>query len=165
VRTFLIAAMLPLMAATGLSVSESFGFDYGRYQAADLDDIIAQKRPATGADVFRALPYRMTVTLSSYAEPCNATFLKRSMIMVAIPKAQVDATPITRCIKVRSAKGKVQSVFIQDKVAEFLPREVPLGSKLMLFAIHLYTDPDGPGLLINEFSTGDTVPATPVDPA
>jgi hypothetical protein len=77
----------------------------------------------------------------------------------------VEATPITRCVKVRSAKGKVQSVFIQDKVAEFLPKEVPLGSKLMLFVIHLYTDPDEPGLLINEFSIGNGVPATPVDPA
>jgi hypothetical protein len=28
VRTYLIAAMLPLMAATGLPVSESWGFDY-----------------------------------------------------------------------------------------------------------------------------------------
>jgi hypothetical protein len=162
-RTYLTAAML--VASAGLPVSQSWGFDYGRYQAADLDDIIAQKRPATGADVFRALPYRMTVTLSSYAEPCNATFLKRSMIMMGIPKLQVDATPIASCIKVRSATGKAQSVFIQDKVAEFLPKEVPLGSRLMLFVIHLYTDPDGPGLLINEFSIGDGVPATPAAPA
>jgi hypothetical protein len=35
----------------------------------------------------------------------------------------------------------------------------------MLFVIHLYTDPDEPGLLINEFSIGNGVPATPVDPA
>jgi hypothetical protein len=59
----------------------------------------------------------MTVTLISYAEPCNAAFLKKAMVMTSIPKAKVDAISVTSCIRVRSAKGKAQSIFIQDKVA------------------------------------------------
>ena len=41
-------------------------------------------------------------------------------------------------------------------MSSFLPNEVPLGSPLTLFAIHVFTSPDGPGLLVNEFSTAAT---------
>lgn len=59
----------------------------------------------------------------------------------------------TLCIKVRSAKGKELQIFIQDVVSGFLPREVPLGSPVTLFAIHVFTSPEAPGLLVNEYST------------
>ena len=148
-RTYLMAAVLSL-AATAVS----WGFDYGRYPAADLDDVLAEKRPSAGADIHPIPPLRLTVTLASYGEPCDAAFLKKSMLMAGIAKDRVDTMPVISCVKVRSAKGKVVTVFIQDPVAASLPKEVPLGRKVSLFAIHVFTTPDGPGLLVNEFFAG-----------
>lgn len=138
-----------MMAGT----AHALAFDYARYQVADLDTLLAQSRPRSGADLYPALPFRLRVTLVSYAEGCRTEFVKRSMVIADIPKDQVDALAITRCIKVRSPKGTELRVFIQDEVAAFLPKEVPLGSSLTLYAIHLFTKADGPGLLVNEFST------------
>jgi murein DD-endopeptidase MepM/ murein hydrolase activator NlpD len=73
------------------------------------------------------------------------------MRMLGFDKAQIDGVQASRCIKVRSAKGKEALLFIQDVVRAHLPGEVPLGGSLTLFAIHLYTTRDGPGLLVNEF--------------
>jgi hypothetical protein len=148
-RTYLISAVLSL-ATTAVA----WGFDYARYQATDLDNVIEMGRPKSGADIYPGRPLKITVALMSYPEPCNATFLKKSMIMIGVPKDQVDAAQITSCIKVRSAKGKVQSLFIQDRVAAFLPKEVRPGSYVTLFAIDMYANPDGLGLLVNEFSPG-----------
>jgi hypothetical protein len=60
---------------------------------------------------------------------------------------------ITRCILVRSRKGRDFRMFIQDVVSDFLPKEVPLGTPVTLFAVHVYTTPEGPALLVNEFLT------------
>jgi hypothetical protein len=73
------------------------------------------------------------------------------MRMLAFAKEQIDGVQASRCIKVRSAKGKEALLFIQDVVRAYLPGEVPLGSPVTLFAIHLFTTPEGPGLLVNEF--------------
>ncbi|MBR0820630.1 M23 family metallopeptidase [Bradyrhizobium liaoningense] len=51
----------------------------------------------------------------------------------------------------RSIQGRELRVFIQDVVYGFLPSEVPVGEKLSLYAIHAFTSPEGPGLLVNEF--------------
>jgi hypothetical protein len=45
-RANLIAALLSLMATAA-----AWSFDYNRYQAVDLDEIIAKERPETGADI------------------------------------------------------------------------------------------------------------------
>ena len=101
-RTHLMAAALSL-AATAVA----WGFDYGRYQAADLDSVITERRPSAGADIHPVLPLRMTVALVSYATACDTALLKKAMIAAAIPREQVEAGQITSCIKVRSAKGQV----------------------------------------------------------
>jgi len=136
-----------------VGILPAFAFDYARYEAADLDDLMAQRRPRAGVDLHPALPHRLQVTLVSYAEGCRTEFVKRTMVMASIAKDLVDGLKITKCINIRSAKGKQLRVFIQDEVAGFLPKEVPLGTPLTLFVIHLFTKPDGPGLLVNEFST------------
>jgi hypothetical protein len=100
-----------------------------------------------GVDIHPGSPL-ITVALTSYAEPCDVGILKRSMITGGAPKDMVEATRITRCIKVRSSKNRVLPVFIQDQVAEFLPKEVPIGRTVTLFAIHVFTGRDGPGLLL-----------------
>jgi hypothetical protein len=151
-RTHLMTAALSF-AMTAVA----WGFDYGRYQAADLDDLMAQKRPSVGVDIYGPA-LRITGALASYAQSCNTTLLKKAMIAAAVPKDRVEAGQIGSCIKVRSAKGQVVTLFVQDKVAEFLPKEVPLGSQVTFFVMHVFTGSDGPGLLVNEFSTDNGVP-------
>ena len=139
-----------------LSASSAWCFDFSRYQPTNLDHLLAQQRPQSGVDLYPARPLKLDVLLAEYGHPCDPGVLKRSMIATGIPTAFVEAVPLSRCIKVRSAKGALASVFIQDKVAEFLPGEVPLGSALTLYAIHVFTGPDGPGLLANEFLSDRT---------
>jgi hypothetical protein len=150
-RTYLMAAVLSLAATAA-----AWGFDFARYQEADLDDILAEPRPETGFDVIPGTPYRLTVDLTSYAAACDARFLKMAMMAVGIRKDKIDALQISSCIIVRSATGKMLPLFIQGKVAEFLPKEIPLGSKVMFYVIHTYTAASGPGLLVNEFITRAT---------
>lgn len=149
----ILAAVLLLVGTV-----QALGFDYARYEATDLDTLMAQRRPKAGVDLRPALPMKLKVALVAYAEGCESGLLKRTMLMADIPKDQVDALAITRCIKIRSAKGKALRIFIQDEVANFLPKEVPLGSSITLYAVHLFTGPNGPGLLVNEFSTSDAPP-------
>lgn len=146
----ILAAVLLLVGTV-----QALGFDYARYEATDLDTLMAQRRPKAGVDLRPALPMKLKVALVAYAEGCESGLLKRTMLMADIPKDQVDALAITRCIKIRSAKGKELRVFIQDAVADFLPKEVPLGRSITLYSVHLFTSPNGPGLLVNEFSSGD----------
>ena len=145
-RYLRLAAMLVAFLAT-----PALAFDFARYQAADLDEILAQPRPQTGLDIYGAKPLRLEVKLVSYDETCAIQAIPMAMRMIGIPKEQVDGVQATRCIKVRSARGKEALVFIQDVVRAHLPGEVPLGSPVTLFAVHLFTTPQGPGLLVNEF--------------
>lgn len=136
-----------------LGFPPAWGFDYARYQAIDLDALLAQPRPQVGIDLYHGRPLKLTVNLASYAAPCQTGLLTKGMVAEGIAKDGVDALQVTGCIKVRSAKGEELPMFIQDVVSSFLPREVPLGSRLTLFVIHVFTSPEGPGLLVNEYST------------
>jgi hypothetical protein len=98
-------------------VQTASGFDYASYRPADLDEVIEQKRPTSGIDIFPGLLLNITVSLTSYAEPCNVAILKGAMIVTGL-KDWIETVPITRCIKVRTAKNRFLSLFIQDKVAE-----------------------------------------------
>ena len=156
VRSFhstVIAGCLALMAPSFVCVRAAQGFDYARYQPVDLDELIARKRPADGADLYRAVPMKITVRPAAYGEPCPVGFLKKTMQMMGSPLD--GAVAITRCVNVRSAKNKVVPLFVQDRVAEFLPKEVPIGSVLTLYVVHMFTTSDQVGLLVNEFSAGD----------
>jgi hypothetical protein len=133
-----------------LVVPPAFGFDFDRYKAADLDALLAQHRPREGLDIFPPRALKLDAALVSYAEPCPTGLLSKAMTMAGVT---VNAT-ISRCIRVRSAKGKQLRVFIQDQVSDFLRKEIPLGHHLTPFAVHLYTTPEGPGLLVNEFKSG-----------
>jgi hypothetical protein len=78
--------------------------------------------------------------------------------MSGMSKQDADGLQATNCITIRSAKGRELKVFIQDVVYGFLPNEVPVGDKLSLYAIHAFTSPEGPGLLVNEFLTPKSLP-------
>ncbi|MGJ4929970.1 M23 family metallopeptidase [Bradyrhizobium sp. HKCCYLS2038] len=142
-------------------------FDFARYKEASLDDLLALPRPRTGVDVKRAAPFKLEVTLSDVGGVCPSEFLKRSMLISGFTKEQVDALGVSHCIKVRSAKGRELKVFVQDIVYGFLPREVPVGGKLTLYAIHVFTSAEGPGLLVNEFQTAQSAeqPKPPSSPS
>ena len=142
------------------AAQKPLGFDYSRYQAIDLDEVMEHRRPDAGVDIYQALPLKITVALTSYAEPCDAGRLRRAMIAAAIARTIVDAAPVTRCITIRTTKGRPLSIYIQDPVAAFLPKEVPLGSTVILYVIHVFTGPGGPGLLVNEFTTEDAIKQT-----
>jgi hypothetical protein len=153
-KTCIAAAVRRLRLALGLVAlvaTPAFAFDFARYQPTDLDDILARPRPKTGLDLYSAKPFRLEVKLVSYEETCAVQTIPLAMRMLGFAKEQIDGVQATRCIKVRSARGKEAVLFIQDVVRAYLPREVPLGSPLTLFAIHLFTAPEGPGLLVNEF--------------
>jgi hypothetical protein len=153
-KTWVATALRRLRFGMGLVVfvaTSAFAFDYARYQAADLDDILAHRRPQSGLDLYAAKPFRLEVKLVSYEETCAVQAVPTAMTMLGFSKEQIDGVQASRCIKVRSAKGKEAVLFIQDVVRAYLPREVPLGGSLTLFAIHLFTAPEGPGLLVNEF--------------
>jgi murein DD-endopeptidase MepM/ murein hydrolase activator NlpD len=150
-----------------LGSSSASAFDYARYQATDLDALMAEPRPRAGVDLYPARPLKLAVTLVSYPKACETRDLKKFMITAGIPKDQADTLQATQCIKVRSAGGKELLLFVQDKVADFLPKEVPLAGPVTLFAIHLFTAPGGPGLLVNEFKTdaGNGAAKSPSDQA
>jgi hypothetical protein len=149
ITAFCIAAMIFATCGTVGAEEQPSGFNYARYKPADLDDILAQKRPADGADLHRGLALKITVKLDAYSEPCNTGFLKKAMTMMGM---SVNGAPINSCINVRTARNQVVPLYIQDPVAEFLPKEVPLGSSATFYVIHMFTSPDRVGLLVNEFS-------------
>jgi hypothetical protein len=153
-KLFNIGALVVLLGSPS-----AWAFDYTRYEATDLDVLMAQPRPRSGVDIYRTRPLKLKVTLVSYAEGCLTSLLNKSMITAGVPKAQVDTLQVTSCIKVRSPKGMELRMFIQDVVASFLPKEVPLGSPVTLLAIHVFTTAEGPGLLVNEFVTEAGDPA------
>jgi hypothetical protein len=127
-------------------------FDYSRYRAIDLDELMDWPRPKDGIDIFNSQYYKITGVLTGYGEPCSTGLLKNAMVTGGIAKASVDAVAITRCIKVRTAKERVFSLYIQDAVSGFLPKEVPLGSLVTLYVIRIFAGPDGQGVVVNEFT-------------
>src|SRR5579864_6666974 len=131
----------------------SADFNFSRYVPTDLDELLAQPRPTDGIDLNDSRPLKLDVTLADQGEECSSEQLKLAMRMQGYTQEQTDATQASHCITVRSAKGKQLKVFIQDVVYAYLPHEVPLGGKLTLYAIHIFTDPSGPKLLVNEFLT------------
>jgi murein DD-endopeptidase MepM/ murein hydrolase activator NlpD len=131
-------------------------FDYARYTPVDLDVLSNRKAPAaSGVDVVPARAYRFDVVLASEATSCETRFLKWAMVTSGIAKELVDSIPVSHCLQVKTAKGKILSMFIQDPVAESLTREVASGERLTLFATLIYFSQNGPGVVINEFSAPD----------
>ena len=136
-------------------VTAAQAFDYASYKPGDLDDILAMPRPKTGADMGDLQKFALSVTLEAYAETeCGlAKFLKFSMTMLPTlyPKAFVNTLSMSKCIKVKSTKGSTVSLAIQDRVADFLPDEVPLGTEIKLYCVLVLVSADGPGIVVNEF--------------
>ena len=130
-------------------------FNYKSYPPGDLDEILTISKPKTGADITDPKKYCLTVTLESYAETdCGLAGLVK-MTMTMLPTVYQGnirySVAMAKCIKVKSAKGAVVTLAIQDSVADFLPKEVPLGSTFKIYCILLGMTSDGPLVLVNEF--------------
>lgn len=132
-----------------------WAFNFDRYKPGDLDELLSEQRPASGNKVLAPQKLNIEVTLVSYAVSCNAGFLKRTMIMLGVPREVVAGVAITKCIKVKSPKGQTASMYVQDTVAEYLPGEVPLGSVINVYGDYLFLGKDGPGILVNEFRSSN----------
>src|SRR5262245_24969348 len=147
-RIFGLMRLLWLQFAGGAAA-----FDYDKYKPADLDAIAARKPPAgLGVDVFPARSLRFEVTLAAQAAPCATKFLKWAMATSGIAKEFVETVSISRCIQVKSAKGRLFTMYVQDALTEHLEKEVTPGGKLTLYAMLIYFGQDGPGIVVNEFS-------------
>lgn len=133
-------------------------FDYDSYKPGNLDDVLALNRPKTGMDIITPQKLRLKVTLESYAKKCGvAGMIKLSakMLRGIYPQPFVDALAMSQCVTVKSPKGVSVTLAIQDKVAEFLPKEVPLGTEILVYGILVCMTADGPGLVISEFEVPD----------
>jgi hypothetical protein len=156
----LSAAASLLLILAGAGAAEAF--DYARYQTADLDALARRKPPlGLGIDVPAMRSVRLDLTLASPATPCPTKVLRWAMRTSGIAKDTIQSTPITRCIKVKSAKGRLYPMFIQDVLADSLAKEVPQGGKLTLYGSLVYFAQRGPGIVVNEFSAQ---PATTPQP-
>src|SRR5262245_37334388 len=96
------AIALAFVVATMLWPFSAAGLDVTRYAEGDLDKILGEKRPDTGAKVFTPRKLSFDVTIAAYGRTCDSTFLKKTMIMAGAPKPVIDALPITKCVRVRS---------------------------------------------------------------
>ena len=137
-------------------------FDTANYQPADLD-VLARRKPALGlgADISPVQNVRLEVTLAAQPAECPTKYLKWAMRKSGIAKEAVQGTPITQCIKVKSAKGRQYTVFIQDALTGSLAREVKPGAKVTLYGSLVYFAPRGPGIVVNDFSTQPTTTPQP----
>lgn len=146
--TFLCLAALVMVTAAQ-------AFDYASYKPGDLDDLLAMPRPETGANMGDLKKFAFSATLESYAETecAMAKLLKFSMSMLPTlyPKGFVDTLSMSKCNKVKSPKGSTFALAIQDKVADFLPDEVPLGTAIKLYCVLVLVSADGPGIIVSEF--------------
>ncbi len=153
-----------LVRLTGLAiflilfgVTAAGAFDYARYEPADLDAIAARKPPAgNGVDVFPVKSLRFDVTLVAPAAPCANNFPKWAMLTSGISREFIDKVPISHCVQVKSAKGRLLSMFVQDVLTDSLTREVPQGAKMTVYAGLVYFGQEGPGIIIDEFAASHT---------
>jgi hypothetical protein len=154
-RLFALAG-LALMLGAGAAAA----FDYPSYQAADLD-VLARRKPqlGLGADIPSVQSVRFDATLVEQADECPTKYLKWAMKKSGIAKDAIASTPITRCITVKSAKGREYPLFIQDALAGPLAKDVKVGGKLTVYGSLVYFAARGPGIVVNEYSTEQT--ATP----
>lgn len=147
-----VLSSIGFLALLGAPLASS-AFNFDQYKPGSLDELLAQQRPDSGTQVLTPQKLNMEVILVSYAESCNTVFLKNTLVMLGVPKDVVAGVPISKCIKVKSSKGQIASLYVQDAVAEYLPDEVPLGSRFNIYSDFMFLSKDGPGILVNEFQS------------
>jgi hypothetical protein len=147
-------AALVLMAGPALAAGAAAAFDYPSYQAADLDQL-ARRKPqlGLGADIPSVQSVRFDATLVEQADECPTKYLKWAMKKSGIAKDAIASTQVTRCITVKSAKGREYPLFIQDALTASLAKDIQPGGKLTVYGSVVYFAARGPGIVVNEYST------------
>jgi hypothetical protein len=143
-------ALLVCLAAYTFGVPNPV-FPYSRYKPADLDELLSQARPESGSPHTAPQKLYFTVTLQSYPALCDAGALKKAMVSLGAKKDAVDQAGITKSIAVNSPKGASVKLFIRDKAASSLAREVSLGESVFVYCDYVYMSSHDPGILVNEF--------------
>src|SRR5438045_2312312 len=105
-----------LLTSHALPASQAWAFDYARYKPADLDDVIQrERRPAgpgfnvarPGIDLVAPQKLRFAAVLAQHPQACPTVLLKTAMVMAGVPKNLLDTVPISKCVQIRSAGGKI----------------------------------------------------------
>ncbi|MBU1568065.1 MAG: hypothetical protein KJ630_20880 [Proteobacteria bacterium] len=145
--------LLSVLVFTFLFVSlpSAYAIDFDQYRISDLDQLLAAPKIRSGIKMVVPQQLQFRAVLAAPVQNCNTDILKRTMVMQGNKKEVVEKMALTKCLNIRSAKRASTSVFIEDKVAERLSREVKPGEVLELFCSYLYISPAGPTLLVNGF--------------
>ncbi len=133
------------------ALPSAYGFAFDQYKPGDLDQLLATPKIKSGVKMVIPQKLHFRAMLSSPVQNCNTDILKRTMIMQGSKKDVVDKMALTKCLNFKSAKGASTSVFVEDKVAERLSREVKPGEVIDVFLEYLYISTTGPTLLVHEY--------------
>lgn len=134
-----------------VSLPPAYGFEFDQYKPGDLDQLLATPKIKSGVKMVVPQKLHFRAMLTSPLQNCNTDILKRTMIMQGNKKEVVDKMALTKCMNLKSAKGSLLAVFIEDKVAERLSREVKPGEVIDVFCEYLYIGTAGPTLLVHEY--------------
>lgn len=134
-----------------VALSPAYGFDFDQYKPGDLDQLMAAPKIKSGVKMVVPQKLHFRAVLVSPLQNCNTDILKRTMVMQGNKKEVVEKMALTKCMNLQSAKRATITVYIEDKVAERLSREVKPGEVLEIFCSYLYIGPAGPTLLVNEY--------------
>lgn len=143
--------------AKSTKVAPTKDFPWFSYKYADIDaaydtDTQVETGVTPGQKIWSPpKKFHFTATLLSYAENCDLGKLPSLLAMSGI---SLESMPkITTCIRIKSAREREMTVFIQDQLNEYLPKEIKLGEQLEVYVAYVYASEVSKslGLIVNEF--------------
>lgn len=105
----------------------------------DLDDVIEESKQysdhgqVSGQAVLTRPPkIHLFESLKTYPWECDASFATDYIALLGVPRDQIPS--ISYCIRVKSKKGIIIKMYIQDSISKFVRKEYRIGDN-----IHLWT--------------------------
>jgi hypothetical protein len=143
-------------------VQEAQGFPWDSYKAVDIDsiyetDMKQESTASAGQKIWSPLrKLHFTSALIGYPESCKLGNLGYALTVNGVSLKSLP--PISTCIRLKSSKGREFSVFIQDQVGSFLPKEIKLGEQVDIYAAYIFADEvsKGLGMIVNEYKRVET---------
>jgi len=142
--------------------SLAFGFNYEAYVQESMTNLLERAQQAVEThDHTGGVEIILPVTkLHLYEElakqpfECNTDSLFKFLQIMGLGKKD-RLPPINTCIAVKASSGENVIFFVQDQVADFIPKKVKVGQKLHLYAIWVYVSDNDklPYLLLNGFKS------------
>jgi hypothetical protein len=138
-------------------IQEAQGFHWDSYKAEDIDsiyesDMKLESPSGAGQKIWSPLrKLHFKSALLAYPQSCKLNNLGYALSVNGVSLQNLP--PISTCIRLKSPKGREFSVFIQDQVGSFLPREVKLGEQVDLYVAYIYADEISKslGMVVNEY--------------